>query len=445
VRCPSLVALYALAAALLVVPGASAATAAPAEVGAVGEPEPPPAHPAPTAEPRPTPPSGTPPETLGAPADFGAADLSEPTVSVPEGAALHELPDPRTAVLAVIDAPSELPVLERKGPWARVRYGSFTGWVVVPGAAGAAGAGGALPPRPADPEVLARALAALPGDDAGKAFGPYTLYTDLDNPKLLARLTRLATDLDGIYRRRYGLDPGSGAGEAVILFSREADYRSFSRGELSDSALEEGGHAGFGVASLFAEGLKDDEVASLLVHELTHLINGRALGPRTSPWLEEGLADDLGDSRIDRVGRLFPGTLGGKASVSWGRIRGPAGLGRSQLTITTSGGYIALGRLVRLLDRGGLPPLAVVTHLSWRQLVDPGGRAVAYAESALFIRYLLDGGDEHLTAAFRRYLVSITEGGDGDAETLRQELGERWEDLDKGFARWLRTVEVTSG
>lgn len=420
---------------------------------AVAAAEPPPPHPAPAVQPgsdsqhQPQPESKPEPspETLGAPASFGTSGLSEPTLTVPEGTALHELPDPRTAALAVVDSRSELPVLERKGPWALVRFGAFKGWVVVPGAAGPSGAGGALPPRPADPEVLARALAALPGDHAGRSFGPYTLYTDLDRPKLLARLTRLATDLDGIYRQRYGLDPGSGAGEAVVLFSREADYRSFARSELSDAALEEGGNTGFGVAALFTEGMEDDQVAALLVHELTHLINGRALGPRTPPWLEEGLADSLGDSKIDRVGRLFPETLGGKASVSWGRIRGPAGLGRAQVTITSSGGYIALGRLVRLLDRGELPPLAVITHLSWRQLVDPGGRAVAYAESALFIRYLLDGPDPELAAGFRRYLVSITEGGEGDAETLREDLGKRWEELDKGFARWLRTVEVSSG
>lgn len=106
---------------------------------------------------------------------------------------------------------------------------------------------------------------------------------------------------------------------------------------------------------------------------------------------------------------------------------------------------MALAHLVHLLDRDELPPLAVITHLSWRQLVDPGGRAVAYAESALFIRYLLDGSDPQLMAGFRHYLVSITEGGDGDAETLREDLGRRWEELDKGFARWLRTLDVSPG
>ncbi len=398
----------------------------------------------PAAPPAESPPAPA-PATLGTPAAFGTIDSSESRVTLAEGTAVHEIPDRRAAVLAVIDAPSELSVLERKGPWGLVRYGAFKGWVLLPGEEGRPGSGGALPPRPADPEIVARALAALPGDDEPGRLGPYVFYTDLDSPKLLHRLNRVAADLDGRYRRRYGLDPGSPAGEAVVLFSREADYRSFASGDLAFAGLGEEGHAGFGVAALFTEGLEDSEVAALLVHELTHLINARALGPDTPPWLEEGLANDLGYSRIDAVGRLFLGSFGGNASVIRQRLFDPSGGSRVQLTVTRTGGYVALARLVHLLDREQLPPLAVVMHLAWRQLVDPAGRAVAYAESALFIRYLLDGGDDQLAAAFRRYLVGITEGGPDDAETLREALGRRWEDLDKGFGRWLRTVDLSSG
>ncbi len=315
----------------------------------------------------------------------------------------------------------------------------------LPGADQGEGVAGALPARPADPEILARALAALPGEDARRALGSYALYTDVDDSRLLERLGRVAAGLDRTYRDRYGLDPGAAAGQAVVLFAREADYRAFASGDFAYAGIEEGGHAGFGLAALYAEGAKDWQVTALLVHELTHLANGRALGPRTPPWLEEGLADDLGDSRVDDAGRLVPGSLGGEESVSERKVSSAAGRDRIEITVTTEGAYAALGRLLRRLDRGRLPPLATLTGLSWREIVDPVRREDHYAESAFFVRYLLDGGDEALARGFRRYLGSIAAGGDGAPERLRESLGRDWHDLDAGFGRWLRALSLRAG
>ncbi len=404
--------------------------------------EPPAPRPAPSAAPSPASPPESPSEILGAPAAFGSADLAEPRIEVAQGTALHELPDARAAALAVVDAPSELPLVERRGGWALVRYGAFKGWVPLAREAGGAGPAGALPARAADREILARALAALPGEDTRRELGPYAVYTDVGDSKLLGRLEAVAAGLEATYRSRYGLDSGSAAGQAVVLFSREADYRAFASGDLAYAGLEEGGHAGFGVAALFAEGKKDWQVSALLVHELTHLINGRALGPRTPPWLEEGLADDLGDSRVDAAGRLLPGSLGGEESVSERKASSAAGRDRIEITVTTEGAYAALGRLTRLLNRGRLPPLAELTGLSWREIVDPGLREDAYAESAFFVRYLLDGGDEALARGFRSYLAAIAAGGDGGPAALRASLGRDWAELDAGFGRWLRKLDV---
>jgi len=371
-------------------------------------------------------PAGT-PEILGAPAAFSSGDLAERRVRVAEGSAVHELPDARSAAVAVVDAPSELPLVERRGAWVLVRYGAFKGWVLLARVEAGPGAVVPLPARAADPEILARAFAALPGDDAGRDLGPYTLYTDVDDPGLLGRLAAVASGLEATYRRRYGLDPGSAAGQAVVLFAREADYRAFASGDLTYAGLGEGGHAGFGVAALFAQGSQGWQVTALLVHELTHLMNGRS------------------DSRVDDEGSLVPGTLGGVREVSGvERTRTEDG-DVLQTTVTTEGAYAALDRLTRRLDQGQLPPLATLTGLSWREIVAPGLREAAYAESAFFIRYLLDGGDEALSRGFRRYLGAIAAGGDGGPDSLQTSLGRDWPELDRGFGRWLRSLELRAG
>jgi hypothetical protein len=105
--------------------------------------------------------------------------------------------------------------------------------------------------------------------------------------------------------------------------------------------------------------------------------------------------------------------------------------------VTTVGGLAALGRVVEALDRRALPPLADLTAMTWRELVDPAIRDLAYAESAFFVRYLLES--PRRAAGLRTYLRSIAAGGAGEPAELLEALGEDWEALDRGFQRWLRT------
>jgi hypothetical protein len=435
--------------------------------GAASEPPPVPPPIAP-AEPYET---EAPPEILGAPAAWGGEGLAEERLPVAAGTPILERPDPRSPTLAILDAASELPVVERRDGWVRVRYGARLGWVAEGGAGAGPGGGSAAAPaaRSADPEILARALARL-GAQAASAparLGPFVLRTDLADPGMLAFLDRVAAGVVGVYRERYGLDPGlgtvpapgveprpaaapaaaGGAGsqrptpavETVVLFTREADYRAFTEGDLALAGLEEGGFAGFGLAALYL-GMRDrEEAASLLVHELVHLLNTRALGPKTPAWLEEALAVDLGYSRIDPSGRLEPGSLGGRSRVDRRHAAGPGGDGW-QVTVTTEGGRAALERALDALDRQALPPLATLTALSWRELVDPSVRELAYAGSAFFVRYLL--ASPRLAGGFRHYLRSIAAGGEGGGEELLEALGEDWDLLDPGFRRWLRSQSL---
>jgi hypothetical protein len=390
-------------------------------------------------------------ETIGAPAAFGAAALSEERVAVPAGSALRERPHPRSPAVTTIDADSELPLVERAGGWVRVRYGARKGWVLLDPSAG----GGAVRgrgPRAADPALLAKAVARLGSSAAAAepagAAGPWALYTDLDpvsHQDLLHFVDRIASQIRGVYRERYGADGAEGGGsESVVLFAREADYRAFAESDAALSGLEEGGFAGFGVAALYAEGRSRSELASLLVHELTHLENARRFGPDTPPWLEEGLANDLGYARIGPGGVLDPAGLGGGEEIrGWSRGAGRGDpstpdRGRIEITVSTLGARAGLDRLVGALRRRELLPLADLTALGWHEITDPSLRALAYAESGFFVRFLLDpsGGRAE---AFRGYLRSIAAGGPAGADSLLDALGEEWSDLEPDFHRWLVT------
>lgn len=395
-------------------------------------------------------------EALGAPAAFDT--LGEERVPVAAGSVLRELPDPRAPALATVDAGTELPLLERRGGWVRVRYGALKGWVLEEGSAGdSGGLPGPLPGRSPDPELLSRARFHLNGPGAPGRLGPFAFYTDLDDPDFLGFLERVVEDLLRVYRERFGLEVGldlglggdldpdapEGGREALVLFSREDGYRAFAEGDVALAGLEEGGFAGFGLAALYAGSRGRQEVASLLVHEVTHLLNARALGPRTPPWLEEGLADSLAYSRIDASGRLQPEELGGAVREQRAEVRD--GRGRRagwEVTVTTRGGRGALQRLAEALDRGDLPPPSTLTSLGWRELVEPRAREVAYAESAFFVRWLLAG--EGRAAGFREYLRSVAAGGAGEGSDLLRALGEDWQDLDRGFRRWLRERALLS-
>lgn len=408
---------------------------------------------APEPSPRPEPP----PETIGAPAAFGASVLTEERVAVPAGSPLRERPHPRAPRLTTVDADSDLPLVERDGGWVRVRFGARKGWVLLDPSAGG-GAARERGPGRADPVLLARAVARLggsrelaaPAAETSRSLGPWALHTDLDSEvheDLLRFLDRIAAQVPGVYRERYGSDGAEGGGgvgsEAVVLFAREADYRAFAEADAALSGLEEGGFAGFGVAALYAEGRSRGELASLLAHELTHLENARRLGPDTPPWLEEGLANDLGYARIGPGGVIDPTALGGGEEIR-GRSRGDDPSRRDgavvEITVSTDGARAALERLTTALRQRELLPLHELTSLGWREIIDPSLRDLAYAESAFFVRFLLDrsaGPSGARADGFRGFLAAIAAGGPTDAEALRAVLGEEWASLESAYHRWL--------
>ncbi len=206
---------------------------------------------------------------------------------------------------------------------------------------------------------------------------------------------------------RYGIRPRGTPAAAIVLFARADSFRAFAR---------EGGvpvgYAGYALAArglaVFHAGDRIDSFVTTLVHELTHLVNRRALGVNLPPWLAEGLADGVGDTATPDGFEPLDGITGLEA------------LARRLQQAQASGQAGDLERLVALprgeFDRG------VVSH--------------DYEQSALLVRFLLD--DQPLASGFRRFLSDFAGGATYDPQRLAEALGADWADLDRRFGQWLR-------
>lgn len=351
-------------------------------------------------------------------------------ITVKPGIPLLSEPRPGAARLLVPSKVAILKVLDRRPGWVRVQYGDQDGWVPDPEWTGPEPPLGSDPDpvrpvagRAPDEDRLQAARSRLAPPETGGRVGPYILYTDIRDAGRLGFLDRVATGVEAVYRARYGLSPTGEPAEAVVLFAREADYRDFLARETDLGGLPATGHTGYGIVSLYDGGRAADDVGSTLVHELTHLLNRRAIGPALPSWLEEGLADDLSQSQIDPSGRVLPGTLGG-VTVRAGR------------RIEMHGARAALQNLIQAADSGGLRPFPELLAMDWGDFVRRNAE-LNYAQSSFFIRYLLQGEQGSLAPAFRSFLAEVAEGLPPDPERLREKLGRPWPALEAGFRLWL--------
>ncbi len=262
-----------------------------------------------------------------------------------------------------------------------------------------------------DVELLATARELLDGGGREKRCGPYPLYTDVADARLVAVCGRLASRLDDVYAARYGLEPRGEPASAIVLFAGAESYRAFAR--HSGVPL---GYAGYalaarGLAVFYAGGRPLDDFATTLGHELTHLVNRRALGVNLPPWLAEGLADGVGDTATPQGFRpLETGIQAQFHGALASRLREARTSGRA-------------GNLERLagLKRGEF---------------DRGDVAYDYEHSALFVRFLL--AEPELAPGFRKFLDDFARGAIYDSAGLASVLGSSWADLDQRFSHWLR-------
>jgi hypothetical protein len=285
-----------------------------------------------------------------------------------------------------------------------------------------------LPGRPPEPGLLAVAVERLSGPRRELRLGPYGATTDVEDAPLLALLDALARDVEAVYQSRYGLAPVGQAREQIVLYGDGDDYRRLARENARIASIDSAGHTVSGLVLLHAGERPASEVGATLVHELAHLLNRRALGPALPPWLDEGLAEDLAQSRLSPAGGLEPGSLGGEAYDRGDHVE-------------LRGGLAAALVLQRAIAEGQAPRVEALLASPWDEFV-AAGREQRYDAACFFVRYLLDGEGGALRPAFRAYLAAVAAGGPADGEALRERLDRPWPLLDLGWHAWLQGIDV---
>jgi hypothetical protein len=257
-------------------------------------------------------------------------------------------------------------------------------------------------------ELIAAARQHLDGGGREGRCGPYSLLGDVTDPGLLASCAALAAELDATYHARFGVKPVGQPAEVIFLFGNREGYRTFAEEEGMSSA----GYAGFSIPSRgftasWAEPSGRLELARTLAHELTHLVNRRALGGNLPRWLSEGLADAVGDTATEDGIQPLTG------------LRGAEGEAKRLRQALASGQASSL--------------LALVSQADYD--FDTGGASYDYEQSALFVRYLLL--EPNLAPRFRTFLSRLAEGEDATPEALQKSLELDWAELERGFLSWL--------
>jgi hypothetical protein len=378
-----------------------------------------------------------PPRAATTAAPVGPADLPAgvwPEVWVQPGDVLRSRPSRSAPVVAEVSAIANVSVLAARDEWRRVRWHDREGWIRErPRAAGPPLGSAVEPVRPvggraAAPALLAAAREVLAASDSGVAagglatrkLGPYALLTDVDEPALLLLLDRAAGAVEGAYRARYGLALAGAPAETVVLFRRRHSYEQYLARTGGPAA--ETGHFAGGVVALYREGRLLEDVRTTLVHELVHALGRRGLGPALPPWLDEGMADDLAESRIGASTGVEAGTVSGTTL-------------RSGSFFEVHGGEASRELLRRELARRDLVPLARLVAMEDAEFHALRPAGLGYAEASFFVRYLLAG---ELAAPFRRFLRDVASGVPPAPQALAAALGRSWEELDAGLSEWIQ-------
>jgi len=363
---------------------------------------------------------------------------ARPQVWLEPGTQVQVSPHAASEVLATVEALGNYSVVGRRGDWFHIYSysldrGILEGWVYLeayeePSAERLLRAEPVLPMAAVPPDTLKveRARSFMLEGGVERRCGPYILYTDVEAERMPERCGQLASRLEEVYRERFGLNPIGEPAEAIFLFRAQDVYRGFISEDEAEPA-ERAGHASpsRGYVALYSEDLPREAVTSTLIHELTHLINRRALGPALPPWLDEGLADDLAESRLDESGRPVPGGLSG-----YGQASGTA--------MQHFGGTVSPGNLIAALDGTGLPDLRHLVQMGSDEFHEAPYEALRYALSASWVRFLLSDAPGSDPAGFRAYLAAVASGEIITPDLLVQHVGGDWSELEAGFQTWVR-------
>ena len=272
----------------------------------------------------------------------------------------------------------------------------------------------AVPPHESetpDKELVAAARNLMTDDGRERACGPYRLYTDVRDEALLTTCERLTSSLDATYAVRYGVTPLGQPAEAIFLFSTLDQYQGFVE-QQTRMPIGYAAHAdaGRGYLALYTGERSRQDFVETLIHELTHLINRRALGGNLPPWLSEGLADGIGDTTTADGLQQIDGANGAEAQAT---------------------------RLEMGYEAGQVPSLSRLLEKNSGEF-DSGTISYDYEQSAFLVRLLLT--DPDLGPRFRSFLRALAAGSVYTPELFYEHLGLDASELDRRLEAWLRSA-----
>jgi hypothetical protein len=237
------------------------------------------------------------------------------------------------------------------------------------------------------------------------------LYTEVADEGALATCELLTSNLDPTYHRRYGVTPLGRPAEAIFLFSTLGQYQSFVQ-QQTQMPIGYAAHAdtGRGYLALYTGDHSRQDFVETLIHELTHLINRRALGGNLPPWLSEGLADGIGDTATLDGLQPIDGANGAEAQAS---------------------------RLEMGYDTGQVPSISQLLEKDSSNF-DSGTISYDYEQSAFLVRFLLT--DPDLSPRFQAFLRALAEGSVYTLELFYEHMGLEPSELDRRLEEWVRSV-----
>jgi len=163
-------------------------------------------------------------------------------------------------------------------------------------------------------------------------------------------------------------------------------------------------------------------VGGVVVHELVHLLNRRAIGPSLPGWLDEGLAEDIALSELTPEGDILVDRLGGSRQHVGVR------------TVLSRGGVGSALYLQREHRANRALDLERFVTTDWELL--RGERDLYYATAGLYFRYLQRSGSTE-ARELRHFLVSVANGEPADGQELLRAIADDLAAHEEAFSRWV--------
>jgi len=173
------------------------------------------------------------------------------------------------------------------------------------------------------------------------------------------------------------------------------------------------------VVAMYVEGQRQEELARILVHEIAHLLNNRAVAWRLPPWLEEGMASDLGAIWMENAPTLGASSQAGQRSL-------------------VSEPEARLYFLDDMRSKGTLPSVDILWRLDTERFYADRVSHYGYSHSAALITFFLEGENGRHATAFRDFLKKIAVGQGADPRTLMKLLDMDPPAIDQAFQGWLQ-------